>query len=411
MHDVVYPIAAAIGWVAFLYKLVDLRRDPRNPTLRALCIALLFPALAFTIATPALFAPIDRLIGFPNLAKLWVHGSLVVFSATVQRLLLCWAFPAEQARPRVRRRVFASAAALAAMTVLLILAPVNKPTSEFTQTYATTPYVAEYLLVYLTAVGAGLAEIARLCWRYASVAGRPWLVRGLHITATGAAIGMGYCVSKALYVVGRNLGVDLAGVNESSAPFAALGAILVFIGLTIPAWGERLTAAAEAVGRYRAYWGLYPLWRALYEAAPGIALDPPARPGLDRVSVRDLRHRLYRRVIEIRDGRLALRGYLDPAVAETARAVGRQARLAGEHLAATAEAALLAAALRARAAGREPGETDLELVEVAGGGQEMVDETRWLLQVSRAFAHSPVVRTTLDHTATDGDTAGTKTSR
>src|SRR5439155_23768653 len=103
---------------------------------------------------------------------------------------------------------------------------------------------------------------------------------------------------------------------------------------------------------------------------------------------RDLDFRLYRRVIEIRDGRLALRGFLDERVAATADALGRRAGLSGDALAAATEAAVIAAALRAKAAGapaRPPA------AEPVTGGRDLADEVAWLTQVARAFAGSPVV--------------------
>src|SRR5262245_23854471 len=101
MRNVVYLTAAMVGWTAFMYKMNDLRQDRDNPVLRALCLTLLFPAIAFTTATPMIFNRIDRFQGEPELAKLLVHGSLVTFSALVQRLLLLWNYPPEQARPKI----------------------------------------------------------------------------------------------------------------------------------------------------------------------------------------------------------------------------------------------------------------------------------------------------------------------
>lgn len=390
MHEVAYPVAAVAGWIALLYKLRDLRRDRDNPVLRALCTALFFPALAFTVATPALYAPIDRAVGFPNLSKLWVHGSLVVFGAAVQRLLLFWAYPPQDARPKVRRRVVTAGAVLATMTVLLVLAPVDRPTGEFAETYATTPYVAEYLLVYLTTVGVSLAEIARLCRRYARISGRAWLRRGLSVTAVGAAVSMGYCVARVVYVLGRNVGVHLDTLSDSASLFAAAGAVIVFVGLTVPAWGTRLDPAVAWVERLRSYRQLQPLWLALYRRAPAIALAPPRSLLLDRWNPVDLRHRLYRRVIEIRDGRLALRSYLDPGVRTRAWQLARESGYDDDAADAVAEAELLRHALRAHADRRPgPGVPTDDGPEGAPGA-DLAGEIGWLVRVARAYAASPL---------------------
>jgi hypothetical protein len=57
----------------------------------------------------------------------------------------------------------------------------------------------------------------------------------------------------------------------------------------------------------------------LREINPEIALDPAPSGFRDTLRIRDLDFRLYRRIIEIRDGRLALRPFLDADVARRAR--------------------------------------------------------------------------------------------
>jgi hypothetical protein len=86
--------------------------------------------------------------------------------------------------------------------------------------------------------------------------------------------------------------------------------------------------------RHRDLRQLYPLWELLYRATPGIALDPPRSALADAIRLRNLEFRRYRRIIEIHDGRLALRPHLDPvpdgdATAEAAaliRATDRKKR-------------------------------------------------------------------------------------
>jgi hypothetical protein len=138
----------------------------------------------------------------------------------------------------------------------------------------------------------------------------------------------------------------------------------------------------------------------LYRAVPQIALVPPSgRP--DWFLSHDLDFQLYRRVIEIRDGRLALRPYLDRRVTDTARRLGRAAGLSGSELDATVEAAVLAAAIQAKHEQRaaDTGSPD------APGGSDLPGELAWLVAVSTAFASSPVVSAALRET-----TAGAATT-
>ncbi|MFD0658600.1 MAB_1171c family putative transporter [Thermocatellispora tengchongensis] len=159
--------------------------------------------------------------------------------------------------------------------------------------------------------------------------------------------------------------------------------LLVLAGATLPTWGRLLIAPAWLawLRDYRAYQALRPLWRALYAADPRIALTPAAPVLLDLVAVRDLRFRLYRRVIEIRDGRLALMPYLDPDVAAAAR-VGRRDRRHRPGAGRGRRSRLLHAALRARAAGTAAAR---EHAPDIPGGVDLDSDTAFLRDVARTF--------------------------
>jgi hypothetical protein len=131
--------------------------------------------------------------------------------------------------------------------------------------------------------------------------------------------------------------------------------------------------------RYRHFQRLGPLWRALVRAEPAIVLDPPVVP--DVLLVSRLRLRLYRRVIEIRDGLLALQPYRKLDIAAAARERATRAGLRGQRLEAAVEAAIVAAALRSRAAGAPPAAPE---VPVTGGG-DLDSDTAFLSQVARVY--------------------------
>jgi hypothetical protein len=396
--DALYPWCAVAAWLAVGYRLAGLRRDPGNPALRAVCAALACVASATTFAVPAVGRVVDAVVGVPNLAILAAHVSIVLFTASVLRMLLHWSHPPAEARTRARRLVPVFAVTLATMVVLFILAPLEESTDSLAGRYATYPYVPQYLAVYLGAMSVGQAAIAFLGWSYARVAGRPWLRRGLRVTVAAAFAGMGFCLGKAVYVVGLHLDVRLPYVEAATPLLASTSALLLVAGLTAPGWGPRLADAGAWVRRYHSHRQLYPLWRELYRAVPQIALIPaPA----GNWPARDLAFRLYRRVIEIRDGQLALRPYYDGAVARTARRLGAAAGLDGAALDATVAAAVIAAALRAMAgdeAGR-PRPPDPDGAADTPGGKDLSGELAWLVPVARAFAGSPVVRAVLAGTA------------
>ena len=403
MDKIFYPIGVLASLAALCYKLPDLLRDPKSPMLRAFCAAVASLLWGFTFATPVIYVSFDRLVGVPNLARLMMHTGIMALSAALQRLLLYWAYPAEEAAARARRRVGGFLLAVATMTVLFILAPVDQDTTDFTTRYGAAPFVPWYLAVYLGYFGIALADIARLSNRYATFSGRPFLRRGLRSAAIGACFGVVYTVEKASYIVAKQFGIDLvpARVQENASPLlAGPGAILVLAGLTLPAWGPQLASLWAWAARYLAYQRLRPLWQTLYRATESIALEDPGDTGVlrgrigrvvvrdpqaltDTMNLRDLDYRLVRRVVEIQDGRLALRPYLDAAVADSAELQARGAGLADQELQASVEAAVIAAAVVAKAEEREPAQ---RYTFPSFADEDLTSETARLGLVSQAIA-------------------------
>ena len=79
---------------------------------------------------------------------------------------------------------------------------------------------------------------------------------------------------------------------------------------------------------------LYPLWTDLLRDVPQVALEPPASRWRDRLQVRDLEFRLYRRVIEIEDCLCALDRYearTDCGTEDTSAVSGVRSRAVPQH--------------------------------------------------------------------------------
>lgn len=171
-------------------------------------------------------------------------------------------------------------------------------------------------------------------------------------------------------------------------PSAVLGAscvVLAVAGATLSVWGPSLATPVRWLRAYRGYRRIEPLWTVLCDAVPGIALGP-AR-GLGGVEFA-----LYRRVIEIRDGHLALRPYFDPDLPSRVEALARRAGVRDGDVVATTEAAALAAALVASEAGHryQPDDADGPAGEPVDA--DVLAEAAWLVRVARAWRHSAVVR-------------------
>jgi hypothetical protein len=437
LKSVFFPVSAGICALAFLYKSRDLRPGRRDPALLALLIAFLFKGISFTLSTAVVSAAVDAYSGVPNLGALGIHlTGGVTSSAAFLSALVFWVYPAEQAWPKVRRRMLLFG--LVAVTMFVLWYVAGSGSQERSPHYllqnAHRPVVAAYLLLYVTAFAAGMAEIVRLGRRYSKSAGRAWVRRGLGTMSVGAAIYIAYCVNRAWAVVAVQFELDPLQWELVTPLSNGIGILLVATGFTMPSWGPRLSAARVWVSNYRAYQRLYPLWRDLYRAVPEIALNPPAPSFVARISHGDLRYRLYRRVIEIRDGLLAMRPYMnaEPAPAAAVAAVGdrdgsttRPVGTAveepegGQARRAAAEAARLKAALSAKAhdgsaparetSAEEPSAeeapveessvpevpgTEVPVAETPGGdtdtasriSDDYAGELGWLLQLAKAYS-------------------------
>lgn len=311
---------------------------------------------------------------------------LVAFAAAVLVVLVYWAEPPEEAWRSARWRL--AVAALVAITMFSLWLAVGLGTQQRSTSYlvqnAHRPLVAIYLCLYVGALLVALGEIARLCLKYASSAGRAWLRRGLRTAAIGALIYSVNFWSRASAIVAVQLGLDPLEWEIVIVLGLGIGMALLIAGLTMPSWGPHLSDLRLWWRNYSAYRSLQPLWHDLHRVTMAIALPPRTR------SIADANYRLYRRVIEIRDGLLALRSYRDPEVGRRALQGGRAAGLTGDELRAAVAAAELKAALQAKGAGRgvgpdrRSGADDTESFERCLG-KDLTSEAAWLAQIARAY--------------------------
>ena len=120
-----------------------------------------------------------------------------------------------------------------------------------------------------------------------------------------------------------------------------------------------------------------------------MTFPPPSSRVADIVTLRDLKFLLYRRVVEIRDGIVALRPYRDPAAARAA--LERcQAEGLDEETPIVVEAAVVAVAVDARHSGRlgDPRSAPINPI----GGADLPSEVLALERLARCYTRSPIVR-------------------
>jgi hypothetical protein len=351
----------AVLWGTAAARVPTLWRDGRQ---RALWSSILLLALVKTVVLPPVAATLRAPI-LPHLLGVAAAFFLLRFIMLV-------------AGARHRRWPLALAAGV--LLTLGVLAAVSGgiQTRAELLTRELAPTVVAYWVVLEAYLGAVLVTTTVLFWTVSREAppGRSRL--GLRAIAAGAALVAAYAAAKAGLIVARGAGVpvDFPAIEPAGRNLQAAGFLLIVAGGTVPA-GRRARSVCAA---YRSLLALRPLWKAMRDAFPEVILFTPRRAVIELAGVDDVHLRLYRRVIEIRDGMLALRPYLPagpPAAGDVAAADP-----------AAAEAAAIAVALRRRVDGAPAdGPEGTEGSEGAWQpvGPEVTDEVAWLSRVSRQF--------------------------
>jgi hypothetical protein len=416
--EILSLIPAVLAWAGVAYKLPAYWRNRHDPVVRSFWLSLLFLALALTVLLPPLALRIDHVTRIANLSRLLGNGVVLIAAWAVQIFVfLNLDYRRNGARSRIHLASWALAGVLVAMTGLFVLAPVHREAADFWQRYGTAPFTLEYRLVYLAYLGLAVINIVRHSWHYAGMADRPSLSLGLRLVAIGGLLGGGYVAHEGVRAAALTVGLHTSVLDSDTITrvLIASSVALMVAGVTMPAWGPRfgIPTLYHRLGGYHTYRQLYPLWHALYRASPEIALLPPRSALIDALMIRDLDFRLYRRVVEIRDGSLALRPYFDSRVIEQARELCHAADLSDDEGLATIEAASIAAALQARMddqparVGISSGESSFE----SHGGADVAGEAEVLMRVARCYRRSPIVRAILAETRSraSGRMAGTGT--
>jgi hypothetical protein len=418
MIDTIFLAVALAAWLTALLKARQLRAPERPAGLAWLCLFLLALGCAFIALSPGVERVESVLV--PNLGRLLSNVCTMVASAAVLALLLCLTSAPNRVRSRVRLRMATVILACAALAGLFFSAsatsPPGVPTGAFGGLVRTEPALNVYVVVYTAYLGAALTELLLLCWRYGRHARRPFLRSGLRVVSGGCLLGLVYLADKLwelLDVWTRPGAASDARCRSAFMPVVhcglqvglpAIAVLVILAGVTLPWWAPAAVAPWRFLARHRAHRRLHPLWAALYEVAPEIALTSPSSAS-DRYGP-DATFALHRRVFEIHDGALATLAYRRHEVRDAALAEAEKAGLTGMRLEATVEAAVLAAAIADKRNGARP------LAEAAYGDwarADLVDfrhALRWWRLVAREFTRSPVVATVVARTHMAASTGG-----
>ncbi|MDI3405826.1 MAB_1171c family putative transporter [Streptomyces cavernicola] len=409
MKDLLHPLGLALAGTGFLLLLRDLRRDRRDRALVALSVAYLASALSYAISLTPVWVRVDAFFGVTNIAVPLAQSCVIGVLVAQAVVLVHWALPeteAARARRRTRLLVLAGGAVVATLGVLFtLLTPAEQRPADFTLYYAHDPYYQAYLTLYITTYTVAEICLAVGCARQARNAASPWIARGLRTISVGAVVTLGYSAIRIASVLGAVFDFDVRELEPYAWICGDIGAAVTQVGYFLPTVAARAAEARLWVREHLAYRKLGPLWTELHRAAPSIALLEPPRQLAEVLRLRGVGFHVYRRTVEIRDGQIELRPYLDPAARERAELRRTAQGLTDPDLAAAVTADQLRDALvRQR--------TDARVDDPAGWADARLpsrtadEETRLLLRVAAHF--SPPAAP--EHPAHPADTpTGTRT--
>lgn len=377
MVDDAVAFVAALLWLTTAVESANvLRRRHPEPALNMLLVTFGLLAITATFFVPAVHLTVGRVTGVANIGEPIARTGLLGAAWSVQ-IMLHRLGDHGTAGLRLGRRGLVLGAFVIVLWACFLAAPVATPTVMFTRDYGHDPAVAAYLVASLAYLWLALIDVIRGTMRYGRAAQRP-LAIALRLIGLGCWLGLGYIAAKAVFVVmlvtGR--GTVEGGLESTiSRLLAVAGGLLVIIGSALPYLARRAGAARVWIVTYRNLSRLYPLWALMYRAEPGIALDPPSSRLTDALRVRDLDLRLYRRVIEIRDGYLTLAPYLPPDVSIPARPDDEQSEVL--------------AILAAVANKREGRIADAQRRSKPASSATLAEDVDHLARVSRLLPRSP----------------------
>ncbi|MFB7258724.1 MAB_1171c family putative transporter [Streptomyces nojiriensis] len=382
-------LAGAVAIVGLLFRIRLWRGSPLQPGARHL--------VAFTVAIglSMVLTPLTQglHITTPSCRLMPLLSAELKLAAECFLVLTVLAVrPGGRNRFRMRWQVVGSVLVIVAAAVLYRAAGVTPVGSMLTVEdggrAALTGYDVLFTVHSLWCVGLFTVMIHRSVRQLG-----PGLLRtGLWLIFAAGACGLLWSARSVFPLISAfRTGRQNGGANLYSASVGLATLVLIICGMTLTAWGDRLAAPVHRMRARRNHRRIGPLWSALYAVRPEIALEPPTTGSRLGSLTMNPEFALYRRVIEIRDGQLALRAHLHAGVPEWAAEACRVARLDQRRTAATVEAAVFAAALEALAAGRRypyPGTDGHTPPTIA---PDLRTESSRLALVAEAFTHSPVV--------------------
>ncbi|MGW1783928.1 MAB_1171c family putative transporter [Streptomyces sp. NPDC002143] len=371
-------ISGSVLVLGLMARLPDLVRHRRDPFLRAICAVLAFASLSFFLGAPPTVGAINRISGIPNLAAPLTYCTITGYCAASLVLIVCWRGGAGVQRT-ARRWVIGYGVVVIGIAVLFTLGDADMERRvDFDTYYATTPFIAEMVVLYLTALLVTTSVTAVAIMRWVRKVPGGWLRSGLFILGAGTVSTGGYSLTKLIAVVARWSGREWRDLATKVSPgFAGLGAVLVMCGIVIPLIGPRIRSWQLTLRVYRR---LAPLERELETVLIRNALRNPP-PHWFAIDVR-----LMWRQTSIHNGLNHLAGSFDMGLYEQAR----RAALAATGNPDQADATGWAATITVAATGTKRGQLNIDQLR-EDDRLRQVPTTAALIHIADALISSDIV--------------------
>ncbi|WP_199515110.1 MAB_1171c family putative transporter [Nucisporomicrobium flavum] len=313
MNGALTGVVLVLLWGSVLVRLPTLWRDAQQ---RAMWAMLLTLAVTKTVATPGVNGFLADFVSQPQVIPHFLGIAVAFFLLRFISLLTAY-YPAH---PRAARHQALLAGGVVASLLILCIVTPGGITTKGTELLSTAiaPAAAAYWVVLNGYLGAVLVIASRLFWRVRRSAPPGLLRQGLHAITIGLLMIALYAILKTALVILHACGLTMTvdTIEPIANAVRAIGTILAVIGAAVPAGGK----LRSLVRAYRSLRALTPLWRTMRRTFPEVILFSRRRALVELAGVEDVQLRLYRRVIEIRDGLLALRDYLPSDTFKEARA-------------------------------------------------------------------------------------------
>lgn len=398
-RDLVQLALIAIAVAAAAIKLVQLSRGRpgvNRPAVAAMCAAIVAMAIAVIQETPSITPLLNATLG-AELGYAQRHTPALISFFFLRMAFLCWVWPPGSSR---RRRLRVHAAILIGVLVvrwsLALAAPPGDAAAALAGYWTHAPWTTPAMLLYAGYMIFTVGSIVALALLWArTVAGRNrWTAVGLRLIAVGGIGYLLYLLHKFVFLV-MEIVRGAPPYDQVYVEWFVLvpSSLLLVLGLAVPLVATGLPAAVHLARQRAAYGQLGPLWMALTGHQPEVVLRScpewmprPLERVWDRVSLRELGFRLYRRVIECWDVTVALHGYLDERLREEIYQRARRRVDAETTARAIAEAVMIRCALD-RAVHDEPLVPEEHRARPRDTHPDLTGNVSWWQAVARAWSH------------------------